>query len=153
MKIIKGEIRNNCQVRNHLDIRCNVKCIPAEETVVERCSNGMHWSEEEPLFGNFIVKESLDGGWQQDTNHRQKRLFFSTSLFLSAIVGLHILVFASMVTYGAKTIADSTTQKIVAAECESRTADILAAGLDRLQDQITLNGMINVLLIESVDLL
>ena len=46
--------------------------------------------------------------------------------------------------YGAKTITDSTTRKIVAAEHESRTADILAVGLDHLQDQITLNGMINV---------
>ena len=31
--------------------------------------------------------------------------------------------------------------------------DILAAGLDHLKDQITINGMINVLLIESADLL
>ena len=65
-------------------------------------------------------------------------------------MGLLIPVFAGTVIYGAKTIADSTTRKIVAAERESRTADrcnnwrndralknttdILAAGLDRVQD-------------------
>ena len=83
------------------------------------CNLHLRCNGERPLFGNFLLEENLDGGWFKDVSHRESRLVVTTSLFLSAIVGLLILVFAGTVVYGAKKIAEATTRKIVSAERES----------------------------------
>ena len=80
---------------------------PSMKTIENRCSQGLEWDEERPLFGDFILEENLYGGWCKDA--RSKRFVVSTSLILSALVGLLIPVFAGSVVYGAKVITESTT--------------------------------------------
>ena len=117
---IKIAIQNNVRTLRHLHLVCDIESRPDVETVMARCAKGLIWDNEKP----FSSKYRVDGyGSSQVTENaseinREHRLIFTSSLVLSALVGILIPVFGGTVVYGAKNIAEYETRKIVAAERE-----------------------------------
>ena len=95
----------------HQSDYCKIMDEPNINSIIEKCTKGQRWDDDQPTFGDFILEENLDGGWRKDV--RNKRFVVTGSIVLSALVGLLIPIFATSVVYGVKVIAESTTKSIL----------------------------------------